>query len=261
MKMPAKAMGTVLFNREEAPGIFRLRIYCPEIAEFCKPGQFVQIKVGDDYNHLLRKPISLHQFNQQAGTVDLLYAVVGKGTKSLSQTIINQQIDLVGPLGNGWMKPLNPDSHALLVAGGIGVAPMLALAQELRAQGRAVTLFYGVKSKQALVGLAEYSELGVDVEVATDDGSHGYHGTAVSALQAHLASGLAVEIYACGPRPMLRAVQSLANEASLPAQLSLEEYMACGIGACLGCACSKTDGGYAHVCTDGPVFRGGEVKL
>ncbi len=259
--MQVKAMGTVLFNQEEAPGIFRLRLHCPVLVESSLPGQFVQVKIGNDYSHLLRKPISLHQINRQAGTLDLLYSTVGKGTVALSTVLPNQQVDLVGPLGNGWMKSIAADSPALLVAGGIGVAPMLALAEELVAEGRAVKMFYGARTQQALVGLAEYERLGVDVESATDDGTYGFHGTAVALLEAQLAIGVAGEIYACGPRPMLRAVQSLAKQAGLPNQLSLEEYMACGIGACLGCACAKSDGGYAHVCTDGPVFRGEDVKL
>jgi dihydroorotate dehydrogenase electron transfer subunit len=145
-----------------------------------------------------------------------------------------------------------------LIAGGIGMPPLFGLAETVR--GPQYTLFYGARSQNDLLELDQWSKLGIPVHTATDDGSAGYHGLITDVLSNGLSAGAFDYLVACGPKPMLAAVQGLAVSHGVPGELSLESYMACGVGACLGCVCS-TNQGYKRVCVDGPVFKAGEVKF
>ncbi len=257
--MPAIANGEIVFNNVLDKGFYHLRVHAPQLTQDVGPGQFVQVKVRPGFEPLLRTPISVHDAQTESGQLDLLYRVVGDSTDLLSQLQPGGLLDLVGPLGRGFSLP--PAGHeAWLLAGGIGVAPLFYLARQLRAHGYTTRLFYGVRSAAELVRLQDFRDLGVSVATCTDDGSCGLQGNVLHLIQqAELPA--ACQLYACGPRPMLKAVDDFALLNRLPAEISLEEYMACGIGACLGCACATKSGGFAHVCTDGPVFRGGELKL
>lgn len=257
--MPVVTDGVVVFNRILAPGLLHLRVQAPELTREVGPGQFVQVKARPGFEPLLRTPLSVHDAEPEAGQLDLLYRVVGESTSLLSQAQPGVKLDLLGPLGHGFSLP--PAGYeAWLLAGGIGVAPLFYLARQLRAHGYATRLLYGARAAAELVRVQDFVDLGVQVKTCTDDGSCGWHGNVLQlALNQKLPQQC--QIYACGPRPMLKAVDDFAAQRGLPAELSLEEYMACGIGACLGCACATKSGGFAHVCTDGPVFRGGELKI
>ncbi|MGI6357594.1 MAG: dihydroorotate dehydrogenase electron transfer subunit [Bacillota bacterium] len=251
--------GQVVFNQSLGGECFHLRVLAPGLCKQAAPGQFVQVKVCAGIQPLLRTPLSVHDLDPGQGYLDLLYRVVGESTRLLSQAQTGAALNLLGPLGNGFSLPA-PGEEAWLLAGGIGVAPLFYLARTLLAQGVRVRLLYGARTASELVRAQDFADLGVEVELSTDDGSCGSCGTVLDLLTKQTLPD-SCHFYACGPRPMLKAVDDYAVEVRRPAQLSLEEYMACGIGACLGCVCATKEGGFAHVCTDGPVFPGGVLRI
>jgi dihydroorotate dehydrogenase electron transfer subunit len=257
--MPKQCLAKVIFNRELSPRYFHLRLAAGDLAALAQPGQFVQVKARPGWQPLLRTPLSVHDACPAEGWLDLLYRVLGESTALLSQASAGSDLDILGPLGHGFTLP-EADRKAWLLAGGIGVAPLFLLARKLREQGTEIQLLYGARTAVELVRVAEFEQLGVEVKLASDDGSIGFRGNVVQLLRSLDLVGKC-QLYACGPRPMLGAVDRFSVERGLLTELSLEEYMACGIGACLGCACATKEGGFAHVCTDGPVFRGGVVRL
>ncbi|MCX5669363.1 MAG: dihydroorotate dehydrogenase electron transfer subunit [Candidatus Omnitrophica bacterium] len=249
------------------------------IAKHAIAGQFVNIKVVDGWEPLLRRPLSIHSVKGQK--VKVIYEILGKGTQILSTRKPGEFLDILGPLGNGF-NSLSPNTHHLtpiLIAGGIGVAPLVFLAEKLKLSKPLVLI--GAMSKKQILCLQEFKALGCTVELATDDGSVGFKGRVTDLLRIVLEqtpletrqksrsavtsgnlflTGQAkrVELFSCGPHPMLKAVAQIAGEHKINAQLSLEEHMACGIGACLGCVVA-TKSGYKTVCKDGPVFSSEEL--
>lgn len=253
---------SIISNEQLSPSVWRLRVEAPAIAQQVRPGQFVQVRITNTYDPLLRTPLSVHDCSAEQGTIDLLYQAVGTSTRLLSQHQAKTELSILGPLGRGFASP-HPSANGfvILVAGGIGIAPMLLLARDLVANGVNARLLYGARTATELVCIEAFERLGVAVACCTDDGSFGVSGNVVDLLAGFLQSGATGEVFACGPNPMLKALQVLAGQRKLSAQLSLEAYMACGLGACLGCAVAVPGGGYVHVCTDGPVFRESEVEL
>lgn len=217
------------------------------IAREVRCGQFVQVQVP---GYFLRRPISVHRVLDE-NTLSLIYKVVGDGTRTLSQTAAGDVLDLFGPLGNGF--PVL-DEDIVLIGGGVGVPPLVETAAQYRRNGRQVTAVLGFNNSSAAFGAEEFRSLGCDVIIATMDGSLGYKGTVIDAIQA--AGLVPATVLACGPVPMLRAVAE-----NYRGYISLEARMACGIGACMGCVVKTPDGGSLRVCKDGPVFRTGEVQL
>ncbi len=241
-------------NRLLAPEHRRMVLHAPDIATSAAPGQFVHLRVHDSLHPLLRRPFSVARRDVTAGTLTLIYRVVGEGTARLADRRPGDRMDVLGPLGRGFR--MLPGKIPLLVGGGVGIAPLIFLAEEARRTGRQVELLAGARTAALLVGEEDLREFGVECCPATDDGSRGYRGP-VTGLVAGRLDGRAV--YASGPPAMLRQVQLLAE--SVPAQLCIEGVMACGVGACLGCSCRTRDGGRRLVCTDGPVFDAHEVSL
>lgn len=234
-----------------APDIYDMRFVCAEMAKAAQPGQFVHIKCGDNINTLLRRPISI--CDVQEDTMRVLYQVKGEGTKLLAQKKAGDQLDVMGPLGRGFqMDPAN--QKCAVIGGGIGTFPLLLLSKQLDKPD----IYLGFRTKELVSLEAEFAACAGHLTIATDDGSYGYNGFAIDALKANL-DGVDM-IYACGPTPMLKAVQALSAESGIAAQLSLEQRMGCGIGACLTCACNVR-GHYAHVCKAGPVFKANEVTF
>lgn len=235
------------------------------IAKNALPGQFVDIRVGNGIQPLLRRPISVHAV--KGDKVKLFYEVVGEGTKVLSQRKPGELLDVIGPLGNGFdLGPKHKaESTTILAAGGMGVAPLIFLAEKLRqgrrqkAKGKTIVLI-GAKTKAKILCSQEFKKLGCVVKLATDDGSLGSQGKVTDLLKQLLPAinYRLSTIYSCGPRAMLKAVSEIARKNKIRAQLSLEEHMACGIGACLGCVVA-TKTGYQRVCKDGPVFSSEEL--
>ena len=213
------------------------------------PGQFVEVLVEGEPGVMLRRPISVHDIDETAGTLSLLIQVVGKGTRQLSRLKVGDRLNLVYPLGHGFTTDLSSGSHALLVGGGAGIAPLLHLAKVLKARGVEVTILLGGRTAELIPVRDEFKPYG-ELCLTTDDGSMGHKGLVVS----HPAFGEHYDmVYTCGPTPMMKAVARSSAERGLRCEVSLENMMACGVGACL-CCVTDTDQGHRCVCKDGPVF-------
>ncbi len=260
--MTEQVQGLIRSN-EPVGGYWRLVLAAPTLAAVAKPGQFVQVRCSEGADPLLRRPLSFAGIDPERGEISLLYAVVGRGTQWLSGRKSGETLDLLGPIGNGFALP-QPGAKAILVGGGIGIAPLLPLAAALLRQGNVITALAGARSADCLPAASDWPSEGIQLVEATDDGSRGCPGLVTALLPAALAAGPDAVVYACGPRPMLREVARQAVAAGVPGQLSLEERMGCGVGACLSCVCKVKIGSagsytYQRVCTEGPVFRAEEV--
>ncbi|BCB96419.1 dihydroorotate dehydrogenase B (NAD(+)), electron transfer subunit [Dissulfurispira thermophila] len=218
------------------------------------PGQFYMLQAGNTYDPLLKRPFSI--FRYEDGLMSFLYRVRGKGTLLLSSLKKGDIIDVIGPLGNGYPEP---EGDFIAVAGGIGIASLFPLLSKFK--NRAY-LFYGARNKQELVMIDEAKTFSKESFVATDDGSEGHRGTVTDLLKSFLNSSLITHhsslIYACGPSPMLKELLHIVVGEKAKCYISLEEHMACGVGACIGCVV-KTVSGYKRVCKEGPVFEIREI--
>jgi dihydroorotate dehydrogenase electron transfer subunit len=253
----------IIENVGIAPGYYRMRLLAPEIAAAAQPGQFLQLRVAEPTctDPLLPRPISIYRIKRSAGELELIYKTVGRGTRILAAQPTGALLDIMGPLGRGFTPP-EAAAIIALVGGGVGMPPLFCLAETLRIKQPelAISLFYGARSRVDLLELDCWRELGVTVFAATEDGSWGSRGLVTSILAEQTKQVHYDYLAACGPEPMLKAVQQLALDRQLTGELSLEARMACGIGACLGCTCQTTKG-YRRVCVDGPVFNLSEVQF
>lgn len=269
---------TVVENVQLARDTYRIRFECPELARQIVPGQFVMIRLADHDDPLLGRPLALYDTvlddNQNPIGIDVVYLVLGKMTSRLCKFVPGQQLEVWGPLGNGF-SPQSCD-HLIMVAGGIGQTPFMALAQEQlgnRSYGnRSVdpvvraTFCYGARSADLLAGVEEFEKTGLDVRICTDDGTAGHHGLVTDELQL-LLSGRGSEeqtrIVCCGPEPMMEAVSEMAASFDVPCQVSLETPMACGIGICFSCVAKVRDEegnwDYKRTCVDGPIFDATQI--
>ena len=254
----ARCLAKVTAQESLADGIYSMWIQAGEIAAEARPGQFLSIYTRDA-SRLLPRPISICEIDREKGSLRIVYRIAGAGTEEFSHYRAGDMVTVMGPLGNGF--PLDSDGKrkAFLIGGGIGIPPMLQLAKELKCQKQMVL---GYRDR---LFLNEEFEAYGSVALATEDGSAGTRGNVLDAIREN---GLQADvIYACGPTPMLRALKNYAMEHGIECWLSLEERMACGIGACLACVCqSKEVDSHSHVhnkriCKDGPVFAAQEVEL
>lgn len=253
---------TVVSQKQIGTGIYDLTIQTKEIAAAAKAGQFVSV-YSNDASKLLPRPISLCGIDRKAGTLRLVYRVTGEhtGTEEFSRLQVGDTMKIMGPLGNGFT--VEKGKKAFLIGGGIGVPPMLQLAKEMKDAGENFQIVMGYRDAGTFL-LNEFKEQGESF-VATEDGSVGTKGNVLDAIREnHLDADV---IYACGPTPMLRALKAYAEEQNMTCYVSVEERMACGIGACLACVCNSTDKD-AHsnvknkrICKEGPVFNAKEVDL
>lgn len=265
-------------NIRIARDTFRLRFECPEIAERITPGQFLMLRVADFDDPLIGRPLALYDTVEDAYgnafAIDVVYIVKGKFTTRLAKLLPGQEIDVWGPLGNGF--PADPVEHLIMVAGGIGQTPFLALGQEFLGTRRygqparefrcseKVTFCYGARTAEFLAGVADFERAGFDVQIATDDGSRGHHGLVTDLLEQTLDKSTSQHrIVCCGPEPMMEAVSAVARRRDVPCQVSLETPMACGIGICFTCVAKvKDDQGdwdYKRTCVEGPVFDAANI--
>jgi len=253
----------VISQRKIHADCFRMSLRAPSVAKGALPGQFVHIRCGSSTQPFLRRPVSIHRIRKDG--IDLLYNVVGEGTRWLSGRSVGEEIDMIGPLGNGFEVSSKDSGIKLFVAGGMGVAPLVALAERLfpkKASGGKFTVILGARTKGHIFCEREFRLRGARVLVSTEDGSKGRRGLATDAAEDFfkpLRGKLnEVSVYAAGPLAMIRTLCVMARGCGEGSQVSLEERMACGVGACLGCAID-TRSGYKRVCKDGPVFRLCEV--
>lgn len=235
-----------------------MTLNAPEIAKLSQPGQFITTKIKESgADPLLRIPLGIHRVSKK--TIRLLYKVVGEGTKLFAAKKKGEEVSILGPLGNGFKLE---NSEAIIVAGGHGVAPLYFLAEELIKKKKKVDFFVGAGTKDHILCVKELKKIGVKVHIATEDGTQGRKGYVTALIEDYLKRVtrrvLHATFYACGPKPMLLSVADIAKKWGLSAQISLDAYMACGFGACLGCAV-RAKNGYKLVCKDGPVFDAEEI--
>jgi dihydroorotate dehydrogenase electron transfer subunit len=237
-------------------GIYSYEILCHDVAEIAKPGQFVHIKTD---GFTLRRPVSICEIDRRNGSIRIVFEIRGPGTAKLTALNVGDNLDMIAPLGNGFTLPetIADDKRVILVGGGIGVPPLLAVAKVMR---ESATAILGFRSYDKVILGGDFKRADSHVILCTDDGSVGVRGAVTVPLAQELAKNDVVKVCACGPEPMLKAVIACCNAADVPCEVSLEERMGCGVGACVVCAC-RTTGGVRRVCRDGPVFDGNEVIL
>jgi len=252
----------LITQKKTWPGYVLLQLKSPRIARRSKPGQFLMVRVSDQPYPLLRRPLSIHA--RDGDGIELFFARAGLGTGILADRKTGEKLDILGPLGKGftWPKAVKGKTFCL-VGGGRGIAPLNFLARELRAKGGQVRIFYGGRTEAGLPLLNKLAARKTEVFVSTDDGSLGFRGFVSAMFEKELArSARPALIYACGPDPMMKKIAKIATELKIPAQLSLESIMGCGIGACWGCVHKIRKGSAAEwvkTCEEGPVFPADEV--
>ena len=251
--------GTILQNRRILPDapLYDMRIHAPESAAKARPGQFLMLDCGEDT--VLRRPISICRVSQD--TLRICYEVRGKGTAKLAAMREGDTADFMGPIGNGYTS--FAEGRVLLVGGGIGIYPLLFLAD---IYGKRATALLGFRSASRINLTEDFAASGCEVQTVTDDGSGGRGGFVTDLLREALQTGAYSGIHVCGPMPMMKAAAKIADAANVPCQVSLEERMGCGVGACMACVCKtllrqdSTDAvHYKRVCVDGPVFDAKEI--
>lgn len=253
-----KITAKVILQKQIAEKIFDLRLET-KLAKDAHPGQFVAVYPRNE-STLLPRPISICEADADRGTLRLVYRVAGKGTEEFSTYGAGDTLDILGVLGNGFPVDKAKGKRVFLMGGGIGIPPLLELAKAVDGK-KQILLGYRNKDLFLEEDMAKYG----DVYVATEDGSAGTKGNVMDIIKAHALQ--ADVIMACGPMPMLRAIKAYAAEEKIEAYISLEERMACGVGACLGCVCKTTQTDVhshvhnARICTEGPVFEAGEVEI
>ncbi len=266
---------------------WRMALDAPRIASSLKPGQFIHVKIGGENGPLFRRPFSVFRRVNLRGDgpgIEIVYKVIGRGTRLMTELREGDVLDILGPLGHGFElrrdKPVQ-----VIVAGGTGAACIFLLAEEISKAGRQLKVLLGADTKASLIMEKEYGALESEMMISTDDGTRGYHGFVTRMLDQALQEGKILTdcaIYSSGPEPMLKALAPICQKYHIPAQVSMERHMMCGIGACLACVCkvdpdpvSKNrnlgsshiqfvpdkDFGYALVCKDGPVFDINEVRF
>lgn len=260
---------TILKNEKLTSQIYRTRIEFRKLAGEASPGQFVNVRITTGITPLLRRPFSIHRLNPVEGWIELLYDAIGTGTRLLSKKQPGETLSVLGPLGNQFNTNISID-EAIIIAGGIGIAPFFCLAEEFNQKNIKTTLYYGARTGDEFCCLDEFKKLGVSTLIATDDGSAGHHGFVTALFETEVNrqnSDLTKKvIFACGPPAMLRVVQSLALKYGFRAQLSLEAMMGCGFGICVGCAVpvrneKNQETEYKLVCKNGPIFSAEEVII
>ncbi|MCL2372542.1 MAG: dihydroorotate dehydrogenase electron transfer subunit [Defluviitaleaceae bacterium] len=243
----------ILSNSEVASDIFSMTLHAPEIAGDVKPGQFAMVYLGRG-EMLLPRPISFCDANPAEGTVNLVYQVVGKGTKAMAEMPAGENVKILAPIGNGFFLDRITATPAI-VGGGIGTPPLLLAAKALAAKGIKPDVFLGFRSNSILV--KEFETVARNVYIATEDGSHGHKGYVTELLKN---GNNYQEIISCGPAALLQALKTYAASINIPCQVSLEERMGCGVGTCVGCVV-KMYGTFVRICAHGPVFDANEVDL
>lgn len=262
----SKQIFAELVEKEEIiKGVYKFGVKANEIVENAKPGNFIEIRVTDQLEPFLRRPISIYNLDRKNGILEFIFQVKGKGTDLLSRKEIGDKIDIIGPLGYGTFKMDNYQKLAI-IGGGIGIFPLYELAKEAKEAKKQVNTYLGFRNKDFVMLEKEFEKVSNKLTITTDDGSYKNKGFAIDYLIKNMEEEHFDCIYACGPLPMLKAVQKYANENNIKCQISLEEKMGCGLGVCLGCAVktansTKEAPQYFHVCKGGPVFNSKDVEI
>lgn len=264
--MYSQQLPRVLAREALQDRIFKLTLSSGDIAGKAEPGNFVHVRIGQDHYPLLRRAFSIHHADKKGGLFKLLFKVVGRGTEALSRKQAGDTLDVLGPIGNSFPSPPK-GSKIMLVAGGMGIAPLWFLLTRLvnRPRPKKLTFFLGAKNKKELVYLDKLRETGVDLILTTDDGSRGRKGLVTEVFLREIKRKKPdhgrLTVYSCGPQMMLKRMAEIARKLDFSCQVSLENHMPCGVGVCWGCATKMVDGTYKRVCADGPVFDARDLSL
>lgn len=266
------ATGEVLSHKKYGEHYHSLTIVAPDIGERVRPGQFINIRCGDNRANILRRPFSIYRVHKRGGwasTIEIVFDIRGPGTAYLSRLRSHSIVDLIGPLGRGFALPKRR-AHCMLVGGGIGAAPLFFLADELRNDGHRVDFILGARTSGLLLNPIDVRRLASLYRMTTEDGSSGDRGRVTDVLYEMIERCETEAVYACGPHPMLAAVSQACADRNLPVQVAVEELMACGYGVCMTCVMPLRRAPkrgedpadavyYARSCTEGPVFNGAQV--
>ena len=263
--MPVQLKAKLIKKEQLKQDIFKFSVQAKEITEIANPGNFIEIRVTDQVEPFLRRPISIYNIDKENGILEFIFQVKGKGTEILAKREEGQGVDIIGPLGNGIFK-FDKHQNIAVIGGGIGVFPLYELSKRAKEQGKNVNVYLGFRDKDFVVLENEFKEISNKLVLATDNGTYGQNGFAINFLKEDADIQKPDCIYACGPLPMLRAVKEYAVQNDIPCQVSLEERMGCGIGVCVGCSVktaksSKEEPQYYGVCKVGPVFDAKEVDF
>jgi len=254
---PTQFISRIISNDLISEGFYELSLFWDQSAPVPAPGQFLTVRVGGGAP-LLRRPFAFAGFDAVSSAATVIYQKRGAGTELLSAARPGDGLDVIGPLGMPFVIDTNHPKH-IIVAGGIGLGPMLFLSSALTSRNIPARFIFGCRNQSFIPSVKKFTDAAP--QICTDDGSAGFRGTAADYINANLSSDINVNttIYACGPLPMLKSVSKIAQSPGARCLVSLEAVMACGVGACMGCAVPVAGGGYARVCKEGPVFDGGEV--
>jgi len=243
----------IIENTQVADNYYLMKVEGNKIAEYSKPGQFFMLQCKD-HSRILRRPISLH--NVDDNILEFYYEALGKGTKEFTKLSIGETINIQGPLGNGYDTNIK-NKNIVVIGGGMGMAPIKYLIKNLKDNNK-ITFIGGGRNAEAIKIIEKFNFKNIKIEIATDDGSIGIKGNTVDLLKKIIKNQSIDIIYTCGPHPMMLAVAKIAQENNIRCQISLEERMACGIKACVGCSI-LTKNGMKKVCYDGPVFESTDI--
>ena len=247
-------MGEVVRNEQIGSDVWVMDIHAPKQAAEAKVGQFCNVRVSDSTAPLLRRPISYAGFDAAKGIITLLYRVVGSGTELMTRLVVGDTLDCLGPLG----EPYNTTENMLLIGGGVGIAPMLCIANNLKS-GEQAQVILGFRNESETFWADLFKDSPVKVHITTDDGSVCTKGFPTAIMPELIGANQFTSVMTCGPTPMMKGVANVAKDLNVPCQVSLEERMGCGTGGCLGCGCDGAGGKRYKVCKDGPVFPAEEV--
>lgn len=237
---------------------FLMTLLCADIARDVAPGQFIMVECGEDA--FLKRPMGISDANADVGEISFIYQISGRGTRALHEQKVGGKLKIIGPLGNGfWIKKASKSLG--LIGGGTGIGPLLFCAKKFHAEYPKLLIygFIGARTKDILCGENEMRNYAKETYITTDDGTYGQKAVAPDALSQFLKKKSVGQIIACGPTQMMKKTAAIARDRSIHCQVSLEEHMACGFGACLGCPCEIKDEGYKMICLDGPVFDAEKV--
>ena len=263
--MPKQVFAKLVKKEKLLDGLYKFSLETKEIVDIVKPGNFIEIRINENLDPFLRRPISIYNIEKEKSIIEIIFQVKGKGTELLSKKQEGDFIDIIGPLGNGVFK-FEKHKNIAVIGGGIGIFPLYELTKEAKELNLNIDTYIGFRNKELVVLEKEFENTSNNLTITTDDGSYKNKGFAIDYLKENLKTKKVDCIYTCGPLPMIKAVKALAKENNIECQISLEEKMGCGLGVCLGCAVktaesSKEDPQYVHVCKDGPVFESKTVEI
>ncbi len=263
--MPKQVFAELVKKEELLDGLYKFSVDAKEIVDLAKPGNFIEIRINENLDPFLRRPISIYNLDKENGILEFIFQVKGRGTELLFKKKEGDLIDIIGPLGNGTFK-FEEYENIAVIGGGIGIFPLYELSKQAKSANKKVYTYLGFRNKDLVTLEKEFEDVSTTLTITTDDGSYKNSGFAINYLENDLEKNKIDCIYACGPLPMLKAVKKLAEEKNIPCQISLEEKMGCGMGVCLGCAVktaasTEDNPQYLHVCKAGPVFDSKLVEI